>query len=102
MADRKDRFALISKFEQNYKANNIIKPAINKYNEQWAADALLESFDYKDIILAMSYYFKINSNPTWRGFANNVDRLLQSIKTQEEDRIFREEMRLKAKEWVDG
>jgi hypothetical protein len=102
VADRKDRFALISKFEQNYKINNIIKPAINKYNEQWAADALLESFDYKDILLAMSYYFKINNNPTWKGFANNVDRLLQSINTQEEDRIFREEMRLKAKEWVDG
>ena len=102
MSDRKDRFALISKFEQNYKANGIVKPAINKYNEQWAADALLESFEYKDIIIAMSYYFKINGNPTWRGFANNVDRLLQSIKTQEEDRIFREDMRLKAKEWIDG
>ena len=101
MADRKDRFALISKFEQNYKVNGMVKPAINKYNEQWAADALLESFDYSEILLAMSYYFKINNNPTWKGFANNVDRLLQSIKIQEEDRLFREDMKAKAKEWVD-
>jgi len=48
----------------------------------------------------MEYYFKINGSPKWKGFANNVDRLLQSIKMQEEDDQFRSEMRIKAKDWA--
>jgi hypothetical protein len=100
VADRKNKFALITKFEQHCKINNLSRLPINKYSEQWAADALLESFKYEDIISAMEYYFKINGSPTWKGFANNVDRLLQSIRMQEEDDKFRAEMRIKAKEWA--
>jgi len=102
VSDRKDRFALISKFEQQCKINEITRPAINKYVEQWAADAILESFEYKDIVSAMSYYFEINSVPTWKGFARNVDRLIQSMNMQEEDDKFRKEMRVKTREWTDG
>lgn len=80
--------------------NNIPAPNINKYNEQWAADALLESFPLTEIYDAMSYYFEINPNPTWRGFANNVDRLLQSKAAKEEDDRLRAERRAMAKEWL--
>jgi hypothetical protein len=100
VADRKQKFALISKFEQYCKKNNLLREPINKYSEQWAADALIESFKYEDILLAMDYYFKINGSPTWKGFANNVDRLLRSIRLQEEDDQLRAEMRMKAKEWA--
>jgi len=100
MSDRKSKFALISKFEQHCKKNNVVREPINKYSEQWAADALLESFKYEDILSAMEYYFKINDSPKWKGFANNVDRLLQSIRMQEEDDRFRSEMRIKAKDWA--
>lgn len=102
MADRKERFAIISRFEKHCSLNNYPKPQINKYNEQWAADALLESFSMEEIYDAMQYYFEINSRPTWKGFANNLDRLIQSKKAQEEDKAFREEMRQKAKEWING
>jgi hypothetical protein len=100
MADRKDRFAIISKFEQYCRKNNISVPQINKYNEQWASDALLESFSYQDILEAMDYYFRINGRPTWKGFANNADRLLQSMRLKKEDEQFRAEMRKKAREWL--
>ena len=102
MADRKDRFALISRFEKHCKMNNIVHAQINKYNEQWAADALLESFSISDIYDVMEYYFSIQQRPTWKGFANNVDRLIQSKKDREEDDRLRAERRAMAKEWMNG
>lgn len=102
MAERKDRFALISRFEKHCKMNDIVHPQINKYNEQWAADALIESFSIGDIYDVMEYYFIIQPRPTWRGFANNVDRLMQSKKDREEDDRLRAERRAMAKEWMNG
>ena len=102
MVDRKERFALLSRYEKYCKQKNIIMPAMNKYNEQWAADALLESFTFDEIDSAMQYYFSINPNPTWKGFANNVDRLIQSKAAKEEDDRLRAERRAKAKEWLSG
>lgn len=100
MADRKNRFAVLSTYEKHCKMNSLPSPNINKYNEQWAADALLESFPTEEIYSAMDYYFSINQRPTWRGFANNVDRLIQSKKEKEEDNQARLERRVKAKEWL--
>lgn len=100
MADRKNRFAVLSRYEKHCKTNGLPAPNMNKYNEQWAADALLESFPMNDIYDAMEYYFMINSRPTWKGFANNVDRLLQSKADKEEDERLRAERRKQAKEWL--
>lgn len=100
MVDRKERFALLSRFEKMCKMNEVSSAPINKYNEQWAADALLESFSTDDLHKAMDYYFSVNSRPTWKGFANNADRLLQSMQVKQQDDEFRAEMRKKAKEWL--
>lgn len=100
MVERKERFALLSKFQQYANIHDISLPPINKYNEQWAADALLESFSFDKLNEAMQYYFKINPRPTWKGFANNADRLLQSMNAKKEDEEFRAQMRAKAKEWL--
>ena len=100
MAERKNRFALISKFEQMCRINGYQRPALNKHKEQWAADDLLESWDDPELYKAMEYYFKVNNSPSWKGYCNNVDRLLQSMQAQEEDACFRAEMRQKAKEWL--
>lgn len=100
MADRKERFAVLSRFEKHWKINGYPKLVINKYNEQWAADALLESFSIDEIYDAMTYYFMINPRPSWKGFANNVDRLIQSKAAREEDDKLRAERRAKAKEWL--
>lgn len=100
MADRKERFAVLSRFDKHCKMNGLSVSQINKYNEQWAADALLESFSMDEIYDAMTYYFEINPRPTWKGFANNVDRLLQSKAEKEEDLRLRAERRAMAKEWL--
>ena len=100
MAERKERFAVLSKFERHWKDKGFPSLQINKYNEQWAADALLESFSMDEIYDAMTYYFQINPRPTWKGFANNMDRLIQSKKEKEEDNRLRAERRLMAKEWL--
>jgi hypothetical protein len=102
VADRKDRFILIGVFEKMYRDKFGEKPVINKYNEQWAADALLESFGREDCEMAMRYYFHINQIPSWKSYTNNVDRLLNSIEMQKQDKENRKQMREKAKEWLDG
>jgi hypothetical protein len=100
MSDRRYRFALISKFEKRSKEAGLPALNLNKHKEQWAADDLLESYDDPDLIMAMDYYFKISNRPTWKGYCNNVDRLLQSMKAQKEDEEFRAQMKIKAKEWL--
>jgi hypothetical protein len=100
MSERKYRFALIGKFEKRCKLAGLAVPSLNKHKEQWAADDLLESYDDPELEEAMDYYFKINPRPTWKGYCNNVDRLLQSMKSKKEDEEFRAQMRDKAKEWL--
>jgi len=100
MADRKERFSVLSRFDKHCRMNDMPISNINKYNEQWAADALLESYSVEDIYNAMEYYFQIIPNPTWKGFANSVDRLLQSKRLKEEDDRLRAERRIMAKEWL--
>jgi len=100
MSEKKYRFALIGKFEKKCKEGQILAVTLNKYKEQWAADDLLESYEDKQLDDAMVYYFKVNPRPTWKGYCNNVDRLIQSIQTQEDDKKFRAEMRQKAREWL--
>ena len=100
MTDRKYRFALISKFEKMCRDNGLSVPTLNKHKEQWAADDLLESYDDPDLNSAMDYYFSINPRPTWKGYCNNVDRLLASMKAKKADEEFRADMRQKAREWL--
>jgi len=100
MSDRKYRFALISKFEKRCKDAGFPMPTLNKHREQWAADDLLESYDDPELVSAMDYYFTINPRPTWKGYCQNVDRLLLSMKAKKADEEFRAEMRQKAKEWL--
>lgn len=100
MADRKERFSVLSRFESLCRKNGINHPVINKYSEQWAADALLETFSLSDIYTLLDYYFKVNPRPTWKSFANNADKVLQSMKDRQADEEFRAEMRKKAKEWL--
>jgi hypothetical protein len=102
VADRKERFAVLSRYEKHCKENGLSAPNLNKYNEQWASDALLESFPMGEIYDAMKYYFAISPNPTWRGFANNMHRLIESKVAKEEDDRLRAERRAMAKEWLSG
>ena len=100
MADRKLRYALISKFEDRLIMNGIPKPNMNRNKEQWTADALLESYDFDDIVSAMDYYCKVNERPNWTWFGYNVDKVMVAMEKKQQDEEFRAEMRKKAKEWL--
>ncbi len=101
MADRKARFTLLGRFINRAAAIGI-DLTLNKNTEQWSADALLESYSIDRINDAMDYYFKVNPNPSWRNFANNVDGLLKSMDDLQKDLEQRILMRKKAEEWLNG
>jgi hypothetical protein len=100
MADRKERFALVSLFEKHCKTNGMTRPVLNKNKEQWAADALLESFTFDELSNAMQYYFMVNARPTWSWYSNNVDKIISAEESSRQDKEFRAEMRQKAREWL--
>lgn len=99
MADRTVRFMVLSRFEKACKDAGFPKPTLNKNKEQWAADALLESYRLDEIQSAMEYYMQVTQNPRWGWFANNIDRLLDAMEEARKDAEFRAEMREKAKAW---
>jgi hypothetical protein len=47
MAERAERLALLGKFDKFYKQRYNVVPQYNKWAEQWAADALIESYGIK-------------------------------------------------------
>ena len=100
MVDRKDRFILLSLFEKHCRLNGMPKPNLNKNKEQWAADALLESFTFEQLDNAMKYYFTVNSKPTWSWYSNNVEKIIVAAEAYNQDKEFRAQMRAKAKEWL--
>jgi len=101
MADKKQRFALISKFEKNARQKGVILQPINKYSQQWAADAMIESYGYDECLDIIDYYFAVSASPDWSWFAYNSERLVQSRNAEEEDKILRARLRQGAKKWLE-
>jgi hypothetical protein len=102
MADRKDRMALLSRFDKHYKDKYGAKPSYNMWAEQWAADALIESYTLEMCYDLLEYYFENATNPEWKYFSNFTDQILLNRKLSEQDRLDRIERRKKAKEWLNG
>jgi hypothetical protein len=100
MAERKDRMALLSRYSKYYTAKYEQKPSINLNVEQWAADALIESYGLSGCYNILEYYFGVAQNPTWNYFAYNTEKILQAKKDKEQDDLDRKERRRKAKEWL--
>ena len=57
MADRKDRMALLSRFNKFYTQRFERKSNMNLNVEQWAADALVESYGISQCYDLLEYYF---------------------------------------------
>ena len=100
MVDRKDRFALLSRFKKLCKDNGRPIPQINMNVDQWAADALIQSYGLPQCYDIMDYYFSITLSPSWSKFANNAGRLLESQQIKKEDDEFRRIMRAKVEVWL--
>ena len=100
MADRKDRMALLSRYSKLHTARYEEKPSLNLNVEQWAADALIESYGMPECYELLQYYFDVSPSPNWKYFANYADHIVYKRKQLQEDLEERKERRAKAKEWL--
>lgn len=100
MADRKYRYALLSRYKKLCKDNGRPVPILNLNVEQWSADALIESFGLEVCYDIMDYYFSISPSPTWSSFTYRAGDLLEAKIARQKDDAFRKDMREKAKRWL--
>lgn len=100
MADRKDRMALLSRYSKLHTARYEEKPSLNLNVEQWAADALIESYGLPECYELLQYYFDVAPTPNWKYFANYADHIVYKRKQIQEDIEERAERRAKAREWL--
>lgn len=101
MAELKERMALLSRYDKQYLFKyNKKPPQYNKWSEQWAADALIESYGLDKCYELLEYYFAIAENPTWTFFIYNADKVLNGKLETEQDIRERQERRQKAREWL--
>lgn len=102
MADRKDRMALLSRYAKYHKQKYEEKPNLNLNVEQWASDALIESYGLQGCYDILEYYFKVSQNFSWNFFAYNADKILKAKLDKEQDEKDRAERRQMAREWLNG
>ncbi len=100
MAERKDRMALLSRYNKLYLQRYEQKSNINLNVEQWASDALVESYGLPACYDLLDYYFNIAQDPTWNFFAYNAEKILNGKLDKEQDDKERSERRARAKEWL--
>jgi len=100
MAERKDRMALLSRYSKFHTARYEQKPSLNLNVEQWASDALIESYGISQCYDILDYYFSVAQSPSWNYFAYNAEKILQARLDKQQDDKERAERRRMAKEWL--
>jgi hypothetical protein len=100
VAERKDRMALLSRYNKLYLQRYEQKSNLNLNVEQWASDALVESYGISACYDLLDYYFSIAQDPTWNFFAYNAEKILNGKLDKEQDDKERSERRARAKEWL--
>jgi hypothetical protein len=92
--------ALLSRYNKLYLQRYEKKSNINLNVEQWASDALVESYGISACYELLEYYFSIAQDPTWNFFAYNAEKILNGKLDKEQDDKERIERRARAKEWL--
>jgi hypothetical protein len=92
--------ALLSRYNKLYLQRYEQKSNLNLNVEQWASDALVESYGLPDCYNLLDYYFSIAQDPTWNYFAYNAEKILNGKLDKEQDDKERIERRARAKEWL--
>jgi hypothetical protein len=92
--------ALLSRYNKLYLQRYEKKSNINLNVEQWASDALVESYGLPACYDLLDYYFNIAQDPTWNFFAYNAEKILNGKLDKEQDDKERSERRARAKEWL--
>jgi hypothetical protein len=102
LAERKDRMALLSRYSKLHTEKYGAKPTLNLNVEQWAADALIQSYSLQSCYDLLEYYFSVSEQPSWKYFVNYADRIIDSKEQYQKDLQERIERRQKAREWLNG
>ena len=100
MAQRKDRMALLSRYNKLHLERYEQKSNLNLNVEQWAADALIESYGMPECYDLLTYYFEVSPNPSWNSFAYNAENIINSRSAIEKDLRERKERRQLARKWL--
>ncbi len=100
MAERKDRMALLSRYNKLHLQRYEAKSNMNLNVEQWASDALVESYGIGVCYDLLDYYFNISLSPTWSYFAYNTQKILEAKIEVEQDIKERTERRELARKWI--
>jgi hypothetical protein len=100
MAERKDRMALLSRYAKLHTKYYEQRVTLNLNVEQWAADALIESYGLPECYDLLEYYFDVAQTPNWKYFANYADKIIDAREQYQQDIKERAERRAKAKEWL--
>jgi hypothetical protein len=100
MPERKDRMALLSRYSKLHTAKYGQRPSLNLNVEQWAADALIESYTMQGCYDLLQYYFDVSQSPSWKYFANYADAIISSRRQYAQDLDERVQRRKLAKEWL--
>jgi hypothetical protein len=102
MAERKDRMALLSRYAKLHTFHYEERPTINLNVEQWAADALIESYTMQGCYELLAYYFDVAEKPTWKYFAYYTEDIINAREQVKRDQEERAQRRRMAKEWLNG
>jgi hypothetical protein len=100
VVDRKDRMALLSRYSKFHTIRYEEKSTLNLNVEQWAADALIESYGLPYCYELLEYFFEVSPSPSWKYFANYADKIIDARDQYKRDQQERAERRRKAKEWL--
>ena len=100
MTERKDRMALLSRYNKLHLQRYEAKSNMNLNVEQWAADALVESYGMGVCYDLLDYYFNVSLSPTWSYFAYSAQKILEAKLEVEQDIKEREERRRLARKWI--
>lgn len=100
MAERKDRMALLSRYSKYHTLKYEQKPSLNLNVEQWAADALIESYGLPACYDLLEYYFSVAQSPSWKYFANYADAIIEKREQFHQDIKERQERREMARKWL--
>ena len=100
MAERKDRMALLSRYAKLHTKHYEERVTLNLNVEQWAADALIESYGMPECYDLLEYYFSVSPNPNWKYFANYADKIVYAREQVEQDKRERAERREQARRWL--
>ena len=92
--------ALLSRYSKLYTEKFQLKPLLNLNVEQWAADALIESYGLPYCYDLLQYYMDVAQNPNWKYFANYAHEIVEKRNAFQKDLEDRKQRRQQAKKWL--